>query len=629
MQSTPKQSEFVPREPVRPAERAAYGQKFGASDGETPAEAPPQAPLGADEPLRVRGELTFWAPKLKHSLLWAWKAIAVYAVFTLVGSIVFFFTATLGEGLSVEKFVGIASLLSGGFLGVLLGQFLALLRVRAAIVNVLMWVVGYFILVWVAIALAAVSGGYLAFALLGFIFGFPSGLLSLHHSYDLLSSMYPSLCWVGSMFILLNRNGRVNEWNQSKLSVWMPIPLAILAGFIFFLLLFLASKQSMRVELWQALSGSPARRANVQSTVSVLPKRNLLWIAVAALAIFGATAVLSPYLFRSSEGERGEGKGGQHKDGKDGDGKDGQGKKGKGKGKKKGQGKDSQGKDGQGKDGQGKDGQGKDGQGKDGQGKDGQGKDGQGKDGQGKDGQGKDGQGKDGQGKDGQGKDGQGKDGQDQDGQGKDGQGKDGQDQDGQGKDSQGKNAKASGQKSGGKTSGDQNQPGNEGSEDEDGEAGEQPFDQEAMDRATEQMKNAAKRAFYWLLLPLLVLAVLYRPLKRLFTTFYLKHPWLPTTPSEYILYSWEYLRILVEDAGISVSSADAIQETVERVRAQGIPHESLATAGEIYQRARYDLHLLPNDSEEMQRATVAAAAALKTRTSLGQKLAGLWRSLA
>ncbi len=456
------------------------------------------------------GAPLFWTPSFFEALRWAWKPLLIFFLFSLTGSLALGITVFAYDP-TVEAVGVLGICLGGGVLGVLVGQALALLRIRLLVFTVL----AYFaiqILAFTAIfaVLATGSiGAYIALFVFCFGFGLPSGMMSLHHRLELLAAFWPAIGWIGSVFVILNHDGRVAQWEENKLSAWMPVPLGLLFGFIVFLLLFLVSKQTMRIELWQALSGSPARRVVERAQLTALPKRNLLWVGVAAVLLFGVTAVLSPYLFRTGKGDRdGKGKSQQEsdpkKDGKQGDGKQGDGKQ--------------------------------------------------------------------------------------------------------QGKQKQGKQ--------GSKADGQQEQP------------KQNPFDEDALQRILEQMAAAAKKAV-WALLPLLLLAIFFRPIRRAFLTSYLKIPLLPTTPSERIVYLWEYVRISVEDTGLDVPASDAVEETIDRVRQDGLDTTDLQVAADIYMRARYDMVLRPQDPIVMRGASIRAAKALRKTIPFGRKVTNCWRSLA
>jgi hypothetical protein len=138
-----------------------------------------------------------------------------------------------------------------------------------------------------------------------FAMALPCGLFSLQHRYELLSAFWPSVGFIGSVFVILNREGRVSNWEEDKLSAWLPVPLFFLFCFILFMVLFLHAKQTQRVEMWQALSGAAERRVDKRTELSYVPRKNLLPMFGAVVLLFAFTAVLSPYLFRTGKGDEG------------------------------------------------------------------------------------------------------------------------------------------------------------------------------------------------------------------------------------------------------------------------------------------------------------------------------------
>ncbi|NOU29166.1 MAG: hypothetical protein HOO96_14790, partial [Polyangiaceae bacterium] len=203
--------------------------------------------------------------------------------------------------------------------------------------------------------------------------------------------------------------------------------------------------------------------------------------------------------------------------------------------------------------------------------------------------------------------------------------GKDGK---GDGKDGKGDGKDGKGQGKDGKGQGKQQQGKGDGSKGQEEQPKQNPFDEDALQRILEQMAGAAKKAV-WALLPLLLLAIFFRPIRRAFLTSYLKIPLLPTTPSERIVYLWEYVRISVEDTGLDVPASDAVEETIDRVRKDGLDTTDLQVAADIYMRARYDMVLRPQDPIVMRAASIRAAKALRKTIPFGRKITNWWRSLA
>lgn len=241
-----------------------------------------------------------WTPPLRQAFRIALRPMLVYTAMTALGFVVFFFTLLRYDRSGELEFFTAAA---GGLAGVVAGQLLALLRVRTWL---LLSVAAAATLLgsWVMASGAFTIREMFGVAVLCFFFALPCGAVALQHHGELFAAFWPSVGWIGAIFTILNAEGRGGAWEVDKVSAWLPVPLFFLFSFIVLWLLFLASKQAMRVELWQALSGAAARRIERNATVSAVPKKNLGALLVVALLLFAITAVLAPYLWRTGPGNR-------------------------------------------------------------------------------------------------------------------------------------------------------------------------------------------------------------------------------------------------------------------------------------------------------------------------------------
>ncbi len=249
-----------------------------------------------------------WTPPLKEAFRLAWRPALAYFVFTALGSLVLVGTIAYYDRGGGGKDILLFLLGTGaGLVGVLLGQLIAILRLRAFPVFVVTGICAMFA-GWLMAAAHPPGGEYIGVPLLFFLFAFPCGLLSLMHRWELFASFWPAVGWIGGVFVILNEEGRVKSWEQSKITAWLPVPLIYLGLFLVLWLFYLAAKQAARVEMWQALSGAAARRiakAETRKTrAGALPRRNILALLVVAGILFAATAVLAPYLWRTGKGDR-------------------------------------------------------------------------------------------------------------------------------------------------------------------------------------------------------------------------------------------------------------------------------------------------------------------------------------
>lgn len=251
-----------------------------------------------------------WSPTFVQALRLAARPAIAYFVFTVGGLAALLGSVVWYQG--VDELTPIVLGCAAGVLGILAGMLVAILRARTLPV----FVVG-FACVTVAsflIAMAHPPGGEeLAIVIVFFCFAFPCGMLSLQHRWELFASFWPAVGWIGGVFVIINKEGRVSQWEQDKMTAWLPVPLFFLACFLVLWLFYLSSKQAMRVELWQSLSGAVARRISKKAVVGAIPRKNVVPMLVAAVILFAVTALLAPYLWRTGKGDH-DGKGGKPHD---------------------------------------------------------------------------------------------------------------------------------------------------------------------------------------------------------------------------------------------------------------------------------------------------------------------------
>lgn len=249
----------------------------------------------------TRTRVKRWAPPFVQALRLALRPALAYAVFTAGGFAAFTLAFVFYDHGSELLELLLACL--AGIAGVLVGQLIAVLRFRALPV----FVVGGASMafgVWLVAGANVPVPKEIVPAIAFFTMALPCGLLSLQHRWELFASFWPAVGWIGGVFVILNREGRIEQWEQDKVTAWLPVPLLMLGGFLVFWLFYLASKQAMRVELWQSLSGAAARRVARKATVTALPRKNVGALLAAAAALFVVTAVLAPYLWRTGRGDR-------------------------------------------------------------------------------------------------------------------------------------------------------------------------------------------------------------------------------------------------------------------------------------------------------------------------------------
>lgn len=252
-----------------------------------------------------------WAPSFLESLRLAARPAIAYFVFCVLGMIALFGTILWYEHDRTRELFSMLLACGAGLVGIVLGQLVAVLRARALPVFVVgtASVIGGVWLITSSGAASALPKDVVP-AIVFFCFAFPCGMLSLQHRWELFASFWPAVGFIGAVFGILNEEGRVHQWEQEKVSAWLPVPLAFLACFLVLWVFYLASKQAMRVELWQSLSGAVARRVSKKTEVKAVPRKNVLPLVVVSVVLFVVVAVLAPYLWRTGKGDR-EGKHGK------------------------------------------------------------------------------------------------------------------------------------------------------------------------------------------------------------------------------------------------------------------------------------------------------------------------------
>jgi hypothetical protein len=268
--------------------------------------------------MSARTRVGRWSPPFGQAIRLALRPAIAYVVFCLLGSVALLGTITYYDRSNSAKDILLMALgLTAGMVGIVLGQLIGILRFRA-IPTFLLTGLSIAAAMYMVFAVRTSGSGdellYIIIPVFFFLFAFPCGLLSLQHRWELFATFWPAVGFIGSVIEIVNREGRLAAWSEEKAKVWLPVPLVFLAVFILLWLFYLASKQAMRVELWQSLSGAAARRVSKKETVSALPRKNILPIFVLAGMLFVSTALLAPYLWRTVIGDKDGGSGEPEKD---------------------------------------------------------------------------------------------------------------------------------------------------------------------------------------------------------------------------------------------------------------------------------------------------------------------------
>ena len=252
-----------------------------------------------------------WTPGFREALRLAWKPLAAYGLF-VVSAFIAFMAAVLSDSWGGSDNGKIACVLGAGLVGVGVGQVVALKRLKTAPALILSCVlIGASFAILAASELTDSSPAleWILPAIAFFVMAVPCGIASLQHRYELLAAFWPAVGWIGAVIVVLERNQRLASWDVDKAKVWTPTTIGILTGFILTLMLYLASKQTMRVELWQALSGATERRISKRTNLATVPRKNMVPLLLLGLALTGVVALLAPFLWRTGPGKEGSGQG--------------------------------------------------------------------------------------------------------------------------------------------------------------------------------------------------------------------------------------------------------------------------------------------------------------------------------
>lgn len=242
---------------------------------------------------------------LRRNLQLGRRAIVAYLVF-VIGGILSMITTILaldGGSLDSEELVMVVGFLLVASLGSA-GGLLASLRRLRVLPTALVAAIAFTALMSVADDL---SEEVLVGLWIG-LFSFCCGYLALQRTGELYASFPGAVGWVGSMIVILNDAHRVTVWEESKLAVWMFVPLVLLGVFSALLFWFLAEKHRYQLLLWRVAGGTePVMRGRETRGTRPPIGATLGSLGALLLLVFVFNALLSPYLWRTGRGRSGDG----------------------------------------------------------------------------------------------------------------------------------------------------------------------------------------------------------------------------------------------------------------------------------------------------------------------------------
>ncbi len=201
--------------------------------------------------------------------------------------------------------------------GIVSGQVLAFLRVRTWLLILFgagCWMASIALMAASAAAGLGELGAVVALALWLFPIGLTGGLWSLETHRALWSSWVPLLYATGAVISWTESRGRVANWFAGeKWAIWDIVSVGILGITVALLLLYLVSRETHRLALWRRGPTAPLAPSVIEKGAS--RPRLTFFSMVLLMGMAGvltvATAIVSPYLWRTGdEGDReGEGYG--------------------------------------------------------------------------------------------------------------------------------------------------------------------------------------------------------------------------------------------------------------------------------------------------------------------------------
>ena len=276
--------------------------RVAAKDARTapPWHAPPVTP--ADDLRRPVILPPWWrggAPRepLGESFARARWLLATYWLLLVSGYVALVGAAFRFGGANADVAALLPMLVAASTFGVAGGNLLALLRLRAWVVQSTVW---GFIALSCVVALSA--GPWIAGAALSFLTGLGCGHAAMQRRSLLVALWGPAVCWAGAILPVLEGHGGIRRWEIGvKEGVWDPTALALLGSLAALYLAFLAGQSSYHNAVWAA-GGTESQDTQVHARVEPtlhLTRRGALALALLGALVTATTALVAPYLWRT------------------------------------------------------------------------------------------------------------------------------------------------------------------------------------------------------------------------------------------------------------------------------------------------------------------------------------------
>jgi hypothetical protein len=229
----------------------------------------------------------------------SWAVLVVYAVFSIWGlGCLFASLALTNVGLfgSANGVAALAGIVAATAAGHVVGNVLGLLGFRLAPIVVL-----FSVLFFGSLLSGVVLGAFAAFVIIGLV-AMLGGYLGVASRLDVVASWYPLSFAIGGAILWMNAHKALATFQSGeKHAVWDPFTIVCLAGTVFLMLLFLATRHSLGLTVWQEV-GRPAGSSPV--TVARPGRGSIVVLLLFSVFVLGATAMVAPYLFRTAQGDQ-------------------------------------------------------------------------------------------------------------------------------------------------------------------------------------------------------------------------------------------------------------------------------------------------------------------------------------
>ena len=252
--------------------------------------------------------------QMKRDLAELARPALVYHAWVLVMLALFDVVILVLEGFAPGSMLILAVLSACTVAGVLIGQGLAIARLRG-------WFLGCSTALWysatctISVPLLALGApGGIAWAILFLTPIFVSGgVWSLASSRALFAAWVPVIYGTGAIFAIVERDDGLSRWEQGdKWAIWDVSTAVILFLTIALLLVYLVQRERHRLHRWRFAPRSLLAGTVVEKGAARPRLTTLGWVAVVVLGLVltAGTLFIAPYLFRTGEREgSGEGQG--------------------------------------------------------------------------------------------------------------------------------------------------------------------------------------------------------------------------------------------------------------------------------------------------------------------------------